>query len=119
MLSTYVASASPSELTDTVSDCSLSTCVSKEIKMAKKLNKSVEWMTLRARHAAMGRTVLQLIANPESKASDISAAAEMYREATTILETKYATLQKTMSGSNYLPVLTHRSHYSPRKTANV
>jgi hypothetical protein len=87
--------------------------------MAKKLNKSVEWMTLRARHAAMGRTVLQLIANPESKASDISAAAEMYREATTILETKYATLQKTMSGSNYLPVLTHRSHYSPRKTANV
>jgi hypothetical protein len=58
----------------------------------------------------MGRTVLQLIANPESKASDISAAAEMYREATTILETKYAVLTKTMSGSNYLPVLTHRGH---------
>jgi len=75
--------------------------------MAKKLNKSIEWMTLRARHAAMGRTVLQLLANPESKASDISAAAEMYREATTILETEYATLSKTIKGT-YLPVLTHR-----------
>ena len=76
--------------------------------MPKKLNKSVEWMALRARHATMGRTVLQLIANPESKASDISAAAEMYREATAILETEYVALTKTMSGSSYLPVLTHR-----------
>jgi len=90
---------SPSELTDTVSDCSLSTCVSKEIKMSKTINKSVKWMTLRARHASMGRTVLQLLANPDSKASDISAAAEMYREATTLLEAEYATLNKTINGT--------------------
>jgi len=82
--------------------------------MAKKLNKSVEWMTLRARHAAMGRTVLQLLANPESKASDISAAAEMYREATELLEAQYDVLTKTINGT-YLPVLTHRAR-APRKT---
>jgi hypothetical protein len=82
--------------------------------MAKKLNKSIEWMTLRARHAAMGRTVLQLLANPESTKSDIQAAAEMYSEATKILESEYETLSKTIKGT-YLPVLTHRAR-APRKT---
>jgi hypothetical protein len=105
---------SPSELTDMVSDCSLSTCVFKEIKMSKTINKSVKWMTLRARHASMGRTVLQLLANPESTKSDVQAAAEMYREATTIIEAEYATLSKTIKGT-YLPVLTHRAR-APRKT---
>ena len=78
------------------------------MKVTKTTKASDKWMTLRARHATMGRTVLQLLANPESKASDISAAAEMYREATTLLEAEYATLKKTMNGGNYLPVLTHR-----------
>lgn len=86
--------------------------------MSKKPNNSIEWMTLRARHAATGRTVLQLIANPDSTKSDIQAAAEMYREITKILEDQYATLSKTMNGT-YLPVLTHRAR-APRKTrANV
>jgi hypothetical protein len=107
---------SPSELTDTVSDCSLSTCVFKEIKMkvTKTTKASAKWMTLRAGHARMGRTVLQLLANPDSKASDISAAAEMYREVTTLLEAEYATLNKTINGT-YLPVLTHRGHNSKVK----
>jgi hypothetical protein len=78
------------------------------MKVTKTTKASAKWMTLRARHASMGRTVLQLLANPDSKASDISAAAEMYREATTILEAEYEALKKTMSGNNYLPVLTHR-----------
>lgn len=86
--------------------------------MSKTKTKSIEWMTLRARHAAMGRTVLQLLANPESTKSDIYAAAEMYLQATKILEDEYATLSKTMNGT-YLPVLTHRAR-APRKTrANV
>ena len=77
-----------------------------------------KWMDMRARHAGMGRTVLQLIANPDSSKSDIQAAAEMYREATTALEVEYARLSKTVNGT-YLPVLTHRAH-APRKTrANV
>ncbi len=84
------------------------------MKVTKATKASVKWMTMRARHAAMGRTVLQLLANPESKASDINAAAEMYREATIILETEYATLGKTIKGT-YLPVLTHRAR-APRKT---
>ena len=82
--------------------------------MSKTINKSVKWMTLRARHASMGRTVLQLLANPESTKSDVQAAAEMYREATTIIEAEYATLSKTIKGT-YLPVLTHRAR-APRKT---
>ncbi len=86
--------------------------------MAKKLNKSIEWMTLRARHAATGRTVLQLLANPESTKSDIQAAAEMYREITKILEAEYATLSKTMNGT-YLPVLTHRARAARKTRANV
>ena len=81
--------------------------------MSKTLNKSVKWMTLRARHASMGRTVLQLLANPESTKSDVQAAAEMYREATTILEAEYAKLSENTK--TYLPVLTHRA-YAPRKT---
>jgi hypothetical protein len=86
--------------------------------MSKTKTKSIEWMTLRSRHAAMGRTVLQLLANPESSKTDILAAAEMYRESTTILEAEYATLSKTINGT-YLPVLTHRAR-TPRKTrANV
>lgn len=75
-----------------------------------------KWMDLRARHARMGRTVLQVIANPESTKSDIQAAAEMYREATALIEAEYATLSKTVNGT-YLPVLTHRAH-TPRKTRN-
>jgi hypothetical protein len=85
-----------------------------KMKVTKATKASVKWMTMRARHAAMGRTVLQLLANPESKASDINAAAEMYREATIILEAEYATLGKTIKGT-YLPVLTHRAR-APRKT---
>lgn len=69
---------------------------------------SDKWMNLRARHTSMGRTVLQLIANPDSTKSDIQAAAEMYREATTLLEAEYEKLSKEMSGRTYLPVLTYR-----------
>lgn len=75
-----------------------------------------KWMDLRARHAGMGRTVLQLIANPDSTKSDIQAAAEMYREATSQLEAEYEKLSKTINGT-YLPVLTHRAR-APRKTRN-
>jgi hypothetical protein len=112
---------SPSELTDTVSDCSLSTCVFKEIKMkvTKTTKLSDKWMTLRAGHARMGRTVLQLLANPESTKSDIQAAAEMYREATTILEAEYETLKKTMNGGNYLPVLAYRFGAARKTRTNV
>lgn len=88
------------------------------MKVTKTTKVSAKWMTLRANHARMGRTVLQLIANPESTKSDIQAAAEMYSEATTILEAEYAKLSKTINGT-YLPVLTHRAR-APRKTrANV
>lgn len=77
-----------------------------------------KWMDMRARHAGMGRTVLQLIAHPDSSKSDIQAAAEMYREATAMLELEYSKLSKTVNGT-YLPVLTHRAR-APRKTrANV
>lgn len=80
------------------------------MKVTKTTKVSDKWMNLRARHTSMGRTVLQLIANPESTKSDIQAAAEMYREATTMLEAEYAKLSEEMSGGTYLPVLTHRGH---------
>ena len=77
--------------------------------MSKKLNKSVAWMTTRESHAAMGRSVLQLIANPDATKADILAAAEMYLEATLALEAQYSAMSKTIAGT-YLPVLTHRGH---------
>lgn len=87
------------------------------MKVTKTTKVSDKWMELRARHAGMGRTVLQLIANPNSTKADIQAAAELYREATTALEAEHARLTKTVG--TYLPVLTHRAH-APRKTrANV
>ena len=89
------------------------------MKVTKTTKASDKWMNLRARHARMGRSVLQLIANSDATKSDIQAAAEMYREATALLETEYSTIRNSMSGSTYLPVLTHRAH-APRKTrANI
>lgn len=84
------------------------------MKVTKTTKTSAKWMTLRANHAQMGRRVLQLLANPDSSKSDIQAAAEMYREATDILEAEYIKLN-SMVKSTYLPVLTHRA-YSHRKT---
>lgn len=78
------------------------------MKVTKTTKISDKWMNLRARHTSMGRTVLQLIANPDSSKSDIQAAAEMYREATTMLEAEYAKLSEETKGRTYLPVLTYR-----------
>jgi hypothetical protein len=80
------------------------------MKVTKTTKISDKWMNLRARHTSMGRTVLQLIANPDSTKSDIQAAAEMYREATTMLEAEYVKLSEEMKSKTYLPVLTHRGN---------
>ena len=68
-----------------------------------------KWMKLRAHHARMSRSVLQLIANADASKSDILAAAEIFREATDLIEAEYTKLC-TRSHSTYLPVLEYRRH---------